>query len=290
MANNSDYTKNNTDFYDLLPDVYKNDVSNAVFSNLFNRYTTKPELTHKDGYVGQGNPDALIQRQLVEPTPNRQAYQLQPLLYNKIGTSEHLMSYEDILSELRHMGINTDKLPEWFTPQKFNWVPPIDIDKMLNSRDYYWYDVNNPNSVPQYFTIKNICSIVTGRVTIYEKMLDVIGSEFAIKGLNASTDEMVIFEDLTSVFVEDFVFFTKTTSNPDLLDRNWTVDSSTYDANLNKTYLVTGADKRIATFDVSKMIPDFNILVKEYMAEKMEKWEKKGKYEFHLLVVPCFLL
>jgi len=110
VANNSDYTKNNTDFYDLLPEIYQKDVSRSVFNNLFNRYVTKPELIHKDGYAGIGNPNALIQRQLQEPTPNRQAYQLQPLLFNRIGTVDHMMSYEDILSELRHMGVDTDKL------------------------------------------------------------------------------------------------------------------------------------------------------------------------------------
>jgi len=52
-----------------------------------------------------------------------------------------------------------------------------------------------------------------------------------------------------------------------------------YDANLDKAFLVTGADKRIATFEVTKMIPDFNVLVKDYVADSMEKWEKKGKYE-----------
>jgi len=239
VANNSDYTKNNTDFYELLPDVYKNDVSRAVFNNLFNRYVTKPELIHRDGYAGVGNPNALIKRQLEEPTPARQAYQLQPILHNKIGTIDHQMSYEDILAELRHMGIDTDKLPEWFTPQKFNWVPPIDIDKALNYRDYYWYDPENPTSSPQYFTIKNICNVVDGRVTIYQKTLDAYGESFPIKGLDATENVIEVFGDYAALFVADFIFFTKTTSNPDLVNRNWVVESSTYDPETDKTSIKT---------------------------------------------------
>jgi len=238
VANNSDYTKNNTDFYDLLPEIYQKGVSRSVFNNLFNRYVTKPELIHKDGYVGIGNPNATIQRQLQEPTPNRQAYQLQPILSNKIGTVDHMMSYEDILSELRHMGVDTNKLDEWFTPQKFNWVPPIDIDKVLNYIDYYWYNPDAPNDQPQYFTIKNICNIVKGRVEIYENMLAVNGSEFAIKGLDATTNTMEIIGDYVNIFAEKFIFFTRDTSNPDLLNRNWTVESSSYDSFTNRTSII----------------------------------------------------
>ena len=80
MANsndNSDYTNPRIDLFDLLPEVNQSDTNKAVFGNLFNRFLTKQEVSKVVGYLGEGNPDAIVKRQIVEPTLHRQAFQTQ---------------------------------------------------------------------------------------------------------------------------------------------------------------------------------------------------------------------
>ena len=136
MADNSDYTKPYIKLFELLPEVYKSDTNKALFANLFGRYLTKQETERVAGYIGEGNPNAIVSRQIHEPTVHRQAFQLQPILYNKIGSVEWMASWKDILNEAERQGIDPELIQEWMSLLKFNWAPPIDIDKLIHFQDY----------------------------------------------------------------------------------------------------------------------------------------------------------
>jgi hypothetical protein len=162
-ANNlSDYDTPSTDLFNLLPQPYRSDTNRAVMSNLFNRYLSKNQTVEVIGYIGEGNPSAVRTRQIVEPTVGRQAYQLQPLLYEKIGSVEYITSWQDILDELTAQGVDINNLPIWGNATIFNWAPPIDISKIVNYTDYYWVDTQNPISQPSYITVKNDEIIISG--------------------------------------------------------------------------------------------------------------------------------
>lgn len=238
----SDYSKNNTNFYDLLPEVYKNDFTKSMFNNLFNRYVTKDELEHVNGYIGTGNPNAAINRKIKEHTPHRQAFQLQPMLYSKFGTVEHMMTWKDALNEMHNIGIDTDKLKEWLTPQKFNWVPPLDPDKLLNYQDYYWYNLSKPNDIPQYLTIKNLCNVVEAKVVVYEKILRSAGETFQIIDINIVDNTITINEDKSTVFSKDFVFYIKNSSNSSINNSYQTTNSVEYDINTDSTIITVQSD------------------------------------------------
>ena len=157
MSDNSDYTKPRTNLYDLLPEVYKSGVNRSVLETTINRFLSKSQTDRVIGYVGQGNPNALINRQIAEPTPQRQAYQLQPMIYSKIGTVENMASWKDIENELVRLGVDPLLMQEWGDALSFNWAPPIDYDKLINYRNYYWYNESDPTEDPQYLTIRNNC-------------------------------------------------------------------------------------------------------------------------------------
>ena len=150
--NNSDYERKYLDLFQQLPEVYKSDTNKSLFSNLFNRFLTKQEIHKVTGYVGHGNPAAIVSRQIQEPTVHRQAFQLQPVVKTKIGSIEHMASWKDFENELTRLGVNLDCTDIWNKVVQFNWVPPIDIDKVIHFQDYYWYDIDN-----QIFTL---CIIV----------------------------------------------------------------------------------------------------------------------------------
>ncbi len=159
--NNSDYDTPSTDLFGLLPAPYQSNTNRSVFSNLFNRFLSKNQTQQVIGYIGFGNPAAVVVRQIKEPTVGRQAYQLQPLLYDKIGTIEYITSWQDIEDELTAQGIDIDDQPIWNNATIFNFAPPIDINKFINYEDYYWYDPQNPSSQAQYITVKPVASGTT---------------------------------------------------------------------------------------------------------------------------------
>jgi hypothetical protein len=250
---NSDYNTPSTDLFQLLPDPYQSDTNRSVMSNLFNRFLSKNETTHAVGYIGQGNPAAIVSRQLKEPTVHRQAYQLQPILYDKIGSVEHISSWYDILNGLTAQGVDigrqgnnlanpTPGYNGWASALEFNWVPPVDINKIVNYRDYYWYDPANIQSQPQYITVKSECAYATALANFYQSLITQNGATFTILGLIPSTNTIVIQGNFTTLFATNFIFFIENSPNPQLNNSFFEVLSSSYDSNLDLTSIVITND------------------------------------------------
>ena len=131
MASNSDHDKK-TSIINLLPEVYRSDVSKTLTGATFDKFLTKDDTSHVAGYVGEGNPNALVNRQLIEPTPHRQAHQLAPVMYTTTGTKEHVLTQQGFLQQLRLMGVDTANVDQWATTQTFNWIPPVNLDMFIN--------------------------------------------------------------------------------------------------------------------------------------------------------------
>ena len=200
MADNSDYTKPRTNLFDLLPEVYQSDTNRSVFENLFNRFLTKQETKRVSGYIGDGNPNAVVKRQIQEFNVHRQAYQLQPILYNKIGSVEWMSSWKDLLNEAERLGIDPEAIQEWLSLLQFNWAPPIDIDKLIHYQDYYWYDEDNPSSKPQFITIRSRCATATSYANFQESLVEEYGSDFPVLRA-ASVDDVLPTFDIISLIV-----------------------------------------------------------------------------------------
>ena len=247
---NSDYTKPRHNIFELLPQVLQSDANRAIFENSMNRYFTKTELLRIIGFIGQGNPNALIQNQIIEPDPHRQAYQLQPLLYNKIGTVEHISSSRDIYNELERLGIDVNRLKLWGNATSFNWSPPIDFDKLLRFRDYYWVDTNNIGAPPQYFTIQNPCNRIEAKISQYQITLDEFGEEHPITNIEAEGSPTVhsftISSNMELIFTVGFIFKVRNSTNTTINDMFFTTISSEFIGSLNSTKI---------TFNYTSMTP-----------------------------------
>lgn len=237
MVNNSDYNKPRTKLHELLPDVYQSDVTRSVFENLFNRFYSKNETTRVSGYIGKGNPDAVIKRQIREPTLHRQAFQVQPVLNAKIGTTEKMAAWYDLLNELERLGVDINRLPIWGSVLQFNWVPPIDLDKLINYQDYYWYDENNPNSRPDYITIKNKCAAATSIVNFWQQLNDTYGSTFALTDIRAA-------DTIVTVTTTEFVA-------PNILR---VVGNVAAEASAGKTVEISGTSSNNGTMVISSFV------------------------------------
>ena len=154
MTDNFDYRKPRIQIEELFPDIFKSDINVSVLNNAENRLLTKPDTIHVSGSVGVTNPSIPNSIRVKEETPHRQAWQLQPLLYSKIATVDHITSYYDVLNKLSQIGVDLNALPNWGNALQFNYAPPVDIDKLTNYNNYYWYDETG-TSLPQYITIEN---------------------------------------------------------------------------------------------------------------------------------------
>jgi hypothetical protein len=255
MARKSDYLDPRTNLYRLLPEVFQSQTNEAVFEDVFNRYLSKPQIELVDGFAGAPLNNATQERQITEPTPHRQLHQLQPLLFSQVGNVDYLASYVDILNEVERYGIDSCRLPLWGNALKFNWAPPIDIDKLINYRNYYWYDADDSTSDPQYITIENPCTDATQRVEAYQETVDTFGDLQTIQGLD--TNQFVVDGDLSDVFTDGYVFFVTNSTNTSINITYFTTASSTYDLDADQTTIVV--DESIS--DTSTVNGDISLQV-----------------------------
>jgi len=241
----SDHNEPQFDINGLLPEVYQSDVNQSVFSTAFNRHLTKDDTQRVAGFIGAPNPAALVDRQIKEPTPHRQGYQLAPTAYTKVGTTEKALSFKAFEKQLQLMGVDLTQYPDWGNTLQFNWVPPVNIDMLVNFSDYFWQPPQTTSSTtaalmeaPQYFTIENRCLKAKHKVDAFQTVLNTRGSVFAITQVNVASNSFVISGKLNDLFVTGITFFTTGSSSPNFQNRYWTVSSASFDAVLNLTTIV----------------------------------------------------
>lgn len=178
VSDKSDYDNPRINLFDRLPEVLQSDTNKALFENLFNRYLTKQDTEKVVGYIGEGNRNAPTRRQVSERDVHRQAYQLQPVMYNKIGSVEWITSWYDILNKAERLGVSREDMQSWLDLVQFNWAPPIDLDKLIHYQDYFWYDEDDATSQPQYITIRSRCAVATAIAAFQQSIVDQFGATF----------------------------------------------------------------------------------------------------------------
>ncbi|MGZ8924395.1 MAG: hypothetical protein ACXW2E_00795 [Nitrososphaeraceae archaeon] len=225
---------------DYLPEVYQSDVNKSLTEMVFDRYLSKDDTTHVSGFVGSGNKNSLVDRQIKESATDpheevqRQAYQLVPIVHTKIGTEDKALSFRNFLTQLELQGVDLSRLNSWGSTDEFNWVPPINIDMLINYQDYFW-NTSDVSSLPQYFTIENQCNKATDKVTAYNSLMEQRGIHFTIVDIDFANNIFVVQGKWDIVFSAGFQFRTNISTTINLENRFWTVSSSTYDNNTGKT-------------------------------------------------------
>jgi len=182
VANNSDYKKLRTRIDKLLPAPYQSETNESIMENTFNRFLSKKETAFVDGYIGKRNTSAINSRQIIEDSIISQANQLQPIISAILGTEKRYMSWVDVINELEEQGVDMEQFSEWGKTEKYNWVPPIDIDKLIHFRDYFWVNPD-ANSTPEYITIKSVLNEARVRLSTLRNIAERYGETFPIIGL-----------------------------------------------------------------------------------------------------------
>lgn len=170
----------------------------SINENLFNRFLTKNEIEQINGLIGASSTVNSIP-QIKEADEFSQKHQLQPVAHSKIGTVDWFMSFEDFLQKISRLGVNTDKFNEWGASLQFNWIPPIDIDKLINYQDYYW-DSDTFDDAPQYVTVKNQKNWAAARFRQIQKAITDVAPTYIISSVNTSSQIISIAGNIVANF------------------------------------------------------------------------------------------
>lgn len=111
----------------------------ATVNHLFQPGSAKPV----NGYIGRkpGYYNAVQDYYIGENTAARDFYQLEPAVVSlDPATKEvtNLLFYPDLINYLRFNGAVTNNHDRLFEQEYYSWCPPVDLDKLLNFREYYW--------------------------------------------------------------------------------------------------------------------------------------------------------
>lgn len=234
--NNSDYKKKNFNLNDFLPETNRGEFLDSLNKNLFNRYLTKDEFDHIVGIIGDADPNDTIAKPIKERTSFRQTNQLQPVVTQKIGSVNHFMGFEDFMTRIGRTGVDTERFDEWGNALQFNWVPPIDLDKMVNYRDYYWNSIRNPeHAIPQYITIKSQKNWTAARYTQALKTIVEINGSLPVDSFVMGDRKIVMSGNVVSKYVPGtHLVLSQADGSLQLV----TIESSTYNFASTKTDIV----------------------------------------------------
>lgn len=235
--NNSDYKKTNFNLNNFLPETNKGEFLDSLNKNLFNRYLTKDEFDHIVGIIGDADPNDSVTKQIKERSTFRQDNQLQPVVSQKIGSVNHFMGFEDFMTRIGRTGVDTEKFDQWGNALQFNWVPPIDFDKIINYRDYYWNSVaDSSHSIPQYIVIKSQKNWSSARYTqALKTIIDVVGVT-NIDSFNMAAQKIILAGNVVSKYVVgNHLIVSQADGRQELV----TIESVTYNIATTKTEIKT---------------------------------------------------
>ncbi len=151
----ADYDKKKvTNLNEFYPTNLKNDFIDGLNETVFNRFLTKQDYDRIVGAIGDEDLSSSI-RNILERDSFAQDNQLQPVLTTKIGSASAFLTWQDFMRRLEQQDVDVSNYDAWGAVTQFNWVPPIDLDKFINFRDYYWDTTLYGIADPDYVTIKN---------------------------------------------------------------------------------------------------------------------------------------
>lgn len=130
-----------------LPAVHQTETLQKFFGSTVDHLFDPGKGKPINGYVGQKplwyDPDQ--DYYLEEKTDDRDFYQLESSMVSKNAEGEltDLLPYPDLINQLRFQGALVNNHNRLFSQDFYTWCPPIDLDKIVNFRQYVWLPLND---------------------------------------------------------------------------------------------------------------------------------------------------
>ena len=130
-------------FFDLLPIQHQTSVNKNFFESTVEQLFSKANIENIQGFIGTPREIGSSNTSFVEqPAPNREYYSFDPVVTTinpDSGKPVNYVFYEDFLYDIRSKGGLIDNHDRLFKTNQYAFAPPINIDKLINYQDYYWY-------------------------------------------------------------------------------------------------------------------------------------------------------
>ncbi|RYD53773.1 MAG: hypothetical protein EOP83_22940, partial [Verrucomicrobiaceae bacterium] len=138
-------------FINQLPQVNQTETLKKFFGATVDHAFQPGTQAQISGYIGQKPSyfDATKDFYIPEPNLARTAYQLDPAMASVApdGSISGLSFYDDLIKYLRTENAITTDHNRLFGDDFYGWAPPIDIDKLQNFHQYYWFG-DTPDLLP----------------------------------------------------------------------------------------------------------------------------------------------
>ena len=134
---------------DLLPQVFKTETNSKFMAGVIDPLVQPGVLQKTVGYVGRRYGKTYKGSDIYLDSDNtlRSRYQLEPgvVLSDDRGNIENFYDYIDFKNQLRFFN-NFNERDDLITSQDhYSWNPPIEWDKFVNFREYYWVPSGPPS-------------------------------------------------------------------------------------------------------------------------------------------------
>ena len=129
-------------YFDLLPVQHQTSVNKNFFESTVEQLFSKSNIENIQGFIGTPKNLSSNTTFIEQPAPNREYYSFDPVVTTvdqTTGKPKNYVFYEDFLYDLRSKGGLIDNQDRLFKTNQYAFAPPINIDKLINYQDYYWY-------------------------------------------------------------------------------------------------------------------------------------------------------
>lgn len=145
-------------FISQLPTIHQTETLQKFFNATVDKVFQPGDAESINAFVGKKPSyfNALSDFYKSEQTKEREIFQLEPTMVAKdqSGDQTSVLFYRDLVNSLRFQGANVSDEQRMFETDLYTWCPPVNIDKLVNYRDYYWMPDGAPVLVlePSVFT------------------------------------------------------------------------------------------------------------------------------------------
>jgi hypothetical protein len=132
---------------ELLPIVFQTDANDKFLSGVLDPLVQPGVLDKVVGYVGRRYDKTYNGSDIYVDTDNtlRSRYQLEPgVIYKNFDRIENFYDYLDFKNQLKFFGNNDERDDKITSQSHYTWNPPVNWDKFINYREYYWIPSGPP--------------------------------------------------------------------------------------------------------------------------------------------------
>jgi len=172
---------------ELLPTVFQTGANSKFTSAVIDPLIQPGVLQKTVGYIGRRYGKTYRGSDIYLDTDNtlRSRYQLEPgVTFKENQKILDFYDYLDFKNQIKFFGNDIDRDDFVTSQQHYSWNPPIDWDKFINFREYYW-EPNGPPPVPVYGQ--------SGKITSSYKVMLGTQSSFVITPDGATNNPTLTF-------------------------------------------------------------------------------------------------